>query len=430
MAVAAADGYSSLVREGAVHSDVFTDESIYEAELERIFYRYWVYLAHVSEVPEPGDYCTKWIGSQSIVVAHGKDGVIRAFFNRCRHRGTIVCRYDSGHAGFFRCPYHGWTYDNSGELVGVPYPSRYGPEFKKDKTSLGLVPCPRLDQYRGFLFVSLADEGPSLREHLGNAADYIDLFVGASPTEKMELRAGASKTMFRGNWKFVGMDGYHVNFTHKTVLDLQQRRRGKGFARGANNSDKSPNQTWDLGRGHCRLDLSLTDRVAVGQASTSSLAGEIPDTEGGRQYLASMVDRYGDQAKAEEVIRRARDVHIHIWPNLQLIGSQVRVIRPLSAGMTEVIGYPALLGDVPDDINERRLRAYEWFNGVAGFGSPDDTEVFERNQIGLFCNKEPWLVLTRGMSQAEEGPNGCVVGNITDEVTQRAQMRAWAEAMK
>ena len=69
--------------------------------------------------------------------------------------------------------------------------------------------------------------------------------------------------------------------------------------------------------------------------------------------------------------------------------------------MTEVIGYPAMLADVPDEINEKRLRAYEWFNGVAGFGGPDDTEIFERNQIGLACDNEPWLVLTRGMAQAK-----------------------------
>ena len=111
-------------------------------------------------------------------------------------------------------------------------------------------------------------------------------------------------------------------------------------------------------------------------------------------YFQAMIDRWGSREKAEEIINKSRDVHLHIWPNLQLIGSQVRVIRPLSAGMTEVIGYPAMLAGVPLEINEKRLRAYEWFNGVAGFGGPDDSEIFERNQIGLECDNEPWLVLT------------------------------------
>lgn len=420
-------GYASLVDEGRVHSSVFTDESIFEAELERIFYRFWVYLAHESEVPEAGDYCTKWIGRHHIVVTRGADGQIRAMFNRCRHRGTTVCNATRGNATFFRCPYHGWTYNNHGDLVGVPYPSRYSSEFAKDE--LGLAALPRLDQYRGFLFASLADEGPSLAEHLGNTRQYIDAFVSASPAEKVELRAGSSKALFRGNWKFVGMDGYHVNFTHKTVLDLQERRMGGSYKRGFGNTDRSPNQAWDLTGGHSRLDLSLIDKVEVGAASANVLAGDIPDTEDGRRYMDAMVQRWGGQAQAAEVIRVARDVHIHIWPNLQLIGSQVRVIRPVSAGATEVIGYPAMLAGVPDDINARRLRAYEWFNGVAGFGAPDDTEIFERNQLGLHSDAEPWLVLTRGMGMADETADGCVVGNITDEVPQRSQMRQWAKAM-
>jgi hypothetical protein len=95
-----------------------------------------------------------------------------------------------------------------------------------------------------------------------------------------------------------------------------------------------------------------------------------------------------------------------------------------------VFGYPAMLGGVPDQINERRLRGYEWFNGVAGFGSPDDREVFERNQIGLQSDKEPWLILSRGLTKAEVRDDGVVVGNITDEVTQRAQLRQWSKAMR
>src|SRR5258707_306039 len=124
--------YSSLIEEGRIHSAVFTDETIFEAELERIFYRYWVFLAHESEIPAPGDYARKEIGRHSIVVTRGADGEVRAFFNRCRHRGTAVCRYERGNAEFFRCPYHGWTYNNKGGLVGVPFPTRYGDEFDKE----------------------------------------------------------------------------------------------------------------------------------------------------------------------------------------------------------------------------------------------------------------------------------------------------------
>ena len=227
------------------------------------------------------------------------------------------------------------------------------------------------------------------------------------------------------------MDGYHVNFVHKTVLDIEEERfRGSDYVRGMRNSDKSPNESWDLGGGHSRLNLALTDRVEIGRESTAAVAGGIPDTDAGHSYFQAMIERWGGRENAEQAINNARDVHLHVWPNLQLIGSQVRVIRPLSAGLTEVIGYPAMLADVPDEINEKRLRAYEWFNGVAGFGGPDDTEIFERNQIGLACDNEPWLVVARGMAQAERREDGTVVGNITDEVPQRAQLRRWIEDMR
>lgn len=416
--------YTELIQPDRVHSSIFTDEAIFAAEQENIFYRYWVYIAHESEVPEPGDYCTKWIGEKQLIVSRGADGEIGIFFNRCRHRGAAVCMDEYGNASFFRCPYHGWTYNSGGDLVGVPYPTRYGESF--DKSALGLARVPRVGSSSGFIFASLAADGPSLEEHLGRAAGFLEDFVKGSPEGKVSLSAGTSKSAFWGNWKFVGMDGYHTNFTHKTVLDLRQRKQGASYKRGVGNSDKSANESWDLGNGHSRLDLTGRDKVEVGVASNTAIGAGIPDTEDGRGYMQSMIDAYGDDTG--EVIRRSRDVHIHVWPNLQLIGSQVRVIRPLAAGRTEVLSYPAMLDGAPDSINTERIRSFEWFSGVASFGTPDDVEVFERNQIGLQSDYIPWLILARGMD-VEPLDDGSVLGNVTDEVPQRAQMRAWLNAM-
>lgn len=416
--------FAELIQPDRVHSAVFTSEDIYKAELESIFYRYWVFVAHESEIPQPGDYCTKWIGEKQLIVSRGADGEIGVFFNRCRHRGAAVCMEEYGNASFFRCPYHGWTYNSSGDLVGVPYPSRYGDDF--DKSTLGLGRVSRVGSASGFIFASMAEEGPTLAEHLGKAAGYLEDFVKASPQGTVSLSAGTSKSMFWGNWKFVGMDGYHTNFTHKTVLDLRQRKQGASYKRGVGNSDKSSNESWDLGNGHCRLDLTGKDKVVVGVASNTAIGAGIPDTADGHEYMNLMTETYGDDAP--EVIRRSRDVHIHVWPNLQLIGSQVRVIRPLAAGRTEVMSYPAMLDGVPDSVNTERIRSFEWFSGVASFGTPDDTEIFERNQIGLQSDYIPWLVLARGLT-VEPQEDGSLVGNVTDEVPQRAQMGAWLRAM-
>ena len=416
--------YDELVLEDRAHSSIFTSEQIFQAELENIFYTHWVYVAHESEVAEPGDYTTKQIGEKQVIVSRDKDGELGIFFNRCRHRGAAVCMEEYGNATFFRCAYHGWTYNSDGSLVGVPYPSRYGDRL--DKGELGLARVARMGVSSGFIFASLAPDGPSLEEHLGRSASFLEDFVKASPVRGIWLSAGTSKSAFHGNWKFVGMDGYHTNFTHKTVLDLRQRRLGASYKRGAGNSDKSPNESWDLGNGHCRLDLTGADKVAVGVDSNTAIGGSIPDSDDGRAYMQSMIDTYGDDAG--EVIRRSRDVHIHVWPNLQLIGSQVRVVRPLAAGRTEVLGFPAMLDGVPDSINTARIRSFEWFSGVAGFGTPDDVEIFERNQIGLQAEDAPWLYLGRGLD-IEAGDDETIKGNVTDEVPQRAQLVAWRRAM-
>jgi phenylpropionate dioxygenase-like ring-hydroxylating dioxygenase large terminal subunit len=415
--------YGDLVKSDRVHSAVFTSEEIFREELEKIFYRYWVYIAHESEVPAPGDYCTKRVGDKSLIITRQASGEIAVLFNRCRHRGVAVCMSESGNASLFRCPYHAWTYNNSGELVAVPYASRHE---ALDKSALGLGRVPRVGIRSGFIFASMAEDGPSLDEHLGLAAGYLEAFVKGSPVGRVTLNAGVSKSLFRGNWKFVGMDGYHTNFTHKTVLDLRQRKVGAGFARGAGNTDKSTNESWDLGNGHCRLDLTGRDHIAVGVASNTAIGAGIPDTPDGRAYMNSMVAAYGDDTAA--VIRRSRDVHIHVWPNLQLVGSQVRVLRPLAAGRTEVMSYPALLEGVPESVNTERIRSFEFFGGVASFGTPDDVEVFERNHIGLQADDVPWLMLNRGMTP-ETHADGSRVGNVTDEVPQRAQLGAWLRAM-
>ena len=132
------DGLADLVRDDRVNSRIYTDPEIFEAEMERIFHRGWVYVAHETEIPEPGDYKTTMVGRQPVIVNRSSDDAeVQVMFNRCRHRATTVCDQHAGNANYFRCPYHGWTYNSCGELVGVPYREGYGDDF--DMEDLGLV---------------------------------------------------------------------------------------------------------------------------------------------------------------------------------------------------------------------------------------------------------------------------------------------------
>src|SRR5688572_23473788 len=150
---------------------IFIEREIYEEELEKIFARCWLFLAHESQVPNPGDFVSAYMAEDPVLVVRDSRGSIGAFLNTCRHRGMRVCRADAGNAAAFTCTYHGWTYGNDGKLVGVPgYKEYYYEEL--DMEQWGLVPVAQVDTYAGLIFGTFDAEAPSLTEYLGPTATY------------------------------------------------------------------------------------------------------------------------------------------------------------------------------------------------------------------------------------------------------------------
>jgi len=148
--------YTSLVESDRIHASLYRDPRVFDDEMERIFHRGWVFVGHESEIPRAGDFVTRTLGRQPVILARARDERVVVLLNRCMHRGTMVCTASHGHARTFQCPYHGWTYDVSGELLGVSYPGGYA---SFDKRTRGLLHAPRVDGYRGFVFASLGADG-------------------------------------------------------------------------------------------------------------------------------------------------------------------------------------------------------------------------------------------------------------------------------
>src|SRR5262245_30628638 len=106
--------FDELVQEDRVHQLIYTDPAIFTAEMTHIFGAVWVYLGHESQIPKNDDFITAKLGLRPIIVLRDSQGKVRVLYNRCTHRGTTLCRLDKGSANVFRCPYHGWTFNNDG----------------------------------------------------------------------------------------------------------------------------------------------------------------------------------------------------------------------------------------------------------------------------------------------------------------------------
>lgn len=131
--------------------DIFTNEDLFELEMKHIFEGNWVYLAHESQIPAVNDYYTTWIGRQPVVITRDKAGSLNAVINACAHKGAMLCRRKQGNKGSFTCPFHGWTFSNTGKLLKVKdaKTTQYPDQFNKDG-SHDLTRVARFENYRGF----------------------------------------------------------------------------------------------------------------------------------------------------------------------------------------------------------------------------------------------------------------------------------------
>lgn len=197
---------------GPVPIAPYLSNDYFERERERIFRRVWLNVGRVEEIPRVGDYFIRALPvcSTSIIVARGKDGVIRSFHNMCSHRGNTVTRSCGGSAQRFVCGFHGWTYDLKGDLIYAPDEDRF---FDLRKSEYGLTPI-ATDTWEDFIFVNV-DPAPetSLAEHMGQLGEQI----AGYPFGQMSL-SGTYRAEVKVNWKIAlngFQEGYHVPFLHK-----------------------------------------------------------------------------------------------------------------------------------------------------------------------------------------------------------------------
>jgi glycine betaine catabolism A len=214
----------------------YYDPAIYELELENIFSRMWVCVGRAEMLPpKPGAYQVVTIGRESVIIVRNRDGVLQAFLNVCRHRGSRLCSEATGQLkGSIQCRYHAWTYGLDGRLIGAPNVMN---DQLFDRTAFGLLPV-ALDIWEGFIWLNLSDNpapaatqlDPVILERFGNYERFGRYGVG-------ELRVGKTISYeVQANWKLLlenFMECYHCGPMHPELCNLLPGfRSGKTYANG------------------------------------------------------------------------------------------------------------------------------------------------------------------------------------------------------
>ena len=407
-------------RHGRVKPQIYADPEIYQLELERVFARSWLFLAHESMLPKAGDFFTTSMGEDPVVVVRQKDGSLQAYLNQCRHRGMRLCHADGGNTKAFTCPYHGWRFDNRGQLFGIPGKNAYGPAFKA--RDMHLARPAQVASYKGFIFATLNSEAPPLAEHLGNATRYLDAWIEHNGGAQNIVLAGAQRFRVGCNWKLVwdnAGDGYHVPFSHQSLLVMTKERYGGGDMAYFADADRSRMSNNALDNGHTVVD----QRPEMHGNSAWREQRPQPGREPYEAHVAATHSR--DQAQRVLDTTVGAGMNLNIFPNLALIGNQVQVIQPLAVGETSVSWHATRRRDVDAEVNTMRLRTQEDFPVM---GEMDDAANFEECQRGLMNSPEDeWVDMGRHWETGKDvpGPDGVVSGPVTTDIHMRNYYAQW-----
>ena len=386
---------------------VFQDEAVYADEQEAIFRGpNWSFLCLETEVPNPGDFRSTFVGDAPVVVTRDTDGELYAFENRCAHRGALVCLEDQGNARDFSCVYHAWTYNLQGDLVGVAFKDGIDgkggmkPDFCTGDHGLRKL---RVATLHGLVFGSFSDDVAPLDEYLG---EEIVERIARVLDNRSPVVLGRFTQMLPNNWKLYFenvKDSYHASILHLFFTTFQLNRLSQ---RGGIIVDPSG--------GH-HVSYSAVDHAAAAEAAQAQPAGNdyaeqnirsesehrLEDTS-----VLQGVDEFGDGVTLQI---------LSVFPGFVLQQIQnaiaVRQILPRGTRQTELNWtYLGFEDDTPE-LREMRLRQSNLV-GPAGYVSMEDGCVGGFVQRGIEGASESRSVLEMGGDDAESSSSRVTEASI------------------
>lgn len=408
----------ALVQPDRARTTLYTDRHLFEREMVKVFENTWVWVAHASEIPKPGDFKTAHVGLQPVIVVRDRKNVVHVHVNRCRHRAATVCEVSKGKTASFVCPYHGWAYGLDGSLRGVPFEAGYDGQLDKSQFPLRSL---RVEEYNGLIFATFKQDMVPLADFLGGAKKWIDLFMKQGAGFPL-ITMGEHKFRFPGNWKIQlenTTDAYHFPLVHKSFLSA---------------ADRETEDSWDimnkggfvedLGNGHSVM-VMMPELVDLEE----NLNAPVPE-----KFEALAVELRAEYPE-EQVRRIVRTVggcgfNLNLFPNLGCSAAFFRVLQPISVDETEIRHVALGMQGGPAAANRARLRIHEFFQGPMGFGTPDDAEIWDRVQHGAQGGSDLWVMLNRGLSHEETLPEGGRRSDVSAETGMRAAYAQWKRLME
>ncbi len=202
---------------GGVMTDTekYTSPQVLQQEWDRLFSKTWFICGHLNDIPLKDSFMTTEVGRESFVIIRGEGEEVRAFYNICQHRGTILVNQDFGKQKRWGCPYHKWIYNNDGTLHDLP-----GRETFREETlchhNLDLAPA-QVATFRGFIFITMNPDPVPLDDYLG------ERFRGMLEAYDLDnfIRLYDIRQVWDVNWKVAMeafIEGYHVTAVHHATL--------------------------------------------------------------------------------------------------------------------------------------------------------------------------------------------------------------------
>ena len=426
---------------GIVSRKIYSDPEIYELERARVFRRSWLFVAHDSMLPKPGDFLSNYMGEDPVIVWRGSNGQPQVFLNTCPHRGNKLCLYDSGQAAALTCSYHGWTFNNDGQLTGVPF-EQQSYEGKLDRAGNSLWRA-KVANYGGLIFASRDPEVPVLDDYLGEMRWWLDLFVCHQDFGGMAYIPAAQKYRMAGNWKltadnFVG-DFYHVPVSHASFM--------RQFTSGART--RPPNE-------YGSFNFALKPGHGLGAVPTDNrqMQQDLRVAENiGPEGLEWVKERNAKlHARA-----RSRDVPSGFsagtcYPNMTFQGNGafegelVALVQPRGPHLSEIWQWLLFERDAPASVKRYAAAWTARRQSAGGLVGVDDGENFERIAETMRAPMTPELTFNYGMALERDtrsldfggqprhwnidGIPGTASRAHYSEVNQRGFYRYWAKQME